>query len=127
MLQKEFLFDKFGGKVKFQIIWNAIGFLPPNGSARNIEILRREAGISKKLRSISELKTVDEVHQTRELKGIDQKLVFNQPEIDMIRDKIEKYPYWNPLADESPADVYDWLSTGKELLDDVSDKPSRVK
>ncbi len=122
-MMREFTLDNSNGKskglVRFQILWTAMGYVIQTGDAKNIEILRREREISKKLRAISMTENVVAgngipAHTDRILMSNDQKLILDQPEIDMIRKKIEVYPFWNPLAEDSPADVYDWLSTGTE-------------
>ena len=111
-LQREYIFDINKGPNRFKIIWLGFGYVAPNGIPRAIEIIRREGLIARKLRSISSLNNKEQI-----LNNGEQKLVFTQPEIDLIRQRIEAFPLWNPLSEESPADTYDWLNTGKEIED----------
>lgn len=121
MILKEFVLDREKGPLRFRVLWTSLGHVPPQGMSKPAEILRRENSISVKLRRISETKIVEAnieegTPQTKQrmLKIGDQKLTLEQPEIDLLRQKIETYPYWNPLAEESSIDVYDWLNSGKE-------------
>ncbi len=123
LLQREFYLDETKGPVRFRIIWNAIGYVPPQGNPRKIDMLNSEGVISRKLRTISEMSEMTgpdgtTKYQSRELKKGDQKLILEQAHIELIKKKIEEYPFWNPLAEDSPADVYYWLNTGSEAKDE---------
>jgi hypothetical protein len=109
---REFTLDQTLGPARFLVIWMSFGYVNPQGQQKPIDIQRREASIARKLRKISE-----PADNARSLKAGDQKLVLEQPEIELIRSRIEAFPFWNPLADPSPAEVYDWLGTGSEITE----------
>jgi hypothetical protein len=92
-------------------LWVAFGYIPASGKARNILIQRQEASIAREFRRISE---VEPETNHRKLRAGDQKLVLSHDEIELLKERIEAFPHWNPLADPSPADVYDWLDSGKD-------------
>ena len=124
-MQRELFFDNNGdgtgkGNIRFRTIWTAIGFIPPQGMSKPAEILRRESSIARKLKSVSLFKIVDDEQNVqsskqRVLKDGDQKLILEQSEIELIRQRIESFPFWNPLAEEPVSEVYDWLNSGKEI------------
>lgn len=99
------------GNTRFKTIWAAIGYVPPQGQSKRADILRRESTIVRKLKQLS----ITSNDNQRNLKEGDQKLILEQSEIEMIREKIEAFPFWNPLAEETAADIYDWLGSGKEV------------
>ena len=119
-MQRELTFDTTKGPVRFKQIWSAMAYVNPNtGESKNADILRRERDIGRKLRNMSETKEIhDEGFPTtskqRVMKEGEHKVIFEQSEIEHIRMKIEKYPAWNPMADDHVADLYDWLGTGIE-------------
>lgn len=119
--QRQLTLDTSRGSDRFKVLWIAFGFIPQAGMTRTAEVLRRESSIGRKLRQISETLEINEEGQPtrkdRNLKSGEQKLILEQTEIELLRQRIEAYPYWNPLAEESPADVYDWLSSGSEMSD----------
>lgn len=119
--QRQLTLDTSRGSNRFKILWIAFGFIPQTGMPRTAEVLRREAAIGRKLRNISETSEVSEdgmpTRKDRILKSGEHKLTLEQTEVELLRQRIEAYPWWNPLAEESPADVYDWLSSGSEIND----------
>lgn len=100
---REFVFDATNARY-FPVMWVAFGYLPQQGQSRKMDVQRREAGINRKLRSISE-----EVDNQRKLKEGQQTISLDRAEIELIQGRIEAFPFWNPLAEPSPVDVYDWL------------------
>lgn len=123
-MKRELIFDTSKAENRFKTIWAAMAFIPPQGMPRGAEVLRREANITRKLRSISETKSLPAEEnlperKERTLKEGEQKIILYQVEIDLIRTRIEAYPYWNPIAEEPVSDVYDWLNTGQEVEEKV--------
>lgn len=116
-LQRELFLDNNGngskGNVRFKTIWTALAYVQPQGMPKKADLLRKENCVARKLRAISQVSDENQ----RVLKDGDQKLTLEQHEIELIRERIEAFPFWNPVAEDPASEVYDWLNTGKEIDD----------
>lgn len=120
---RELTLDTTRGPRRHTILLAAFNYLPPEGR-RLDEAKRREegeladilAGIGRDLKKDG--KTVAVVLKDADDEGVlkkDMKVQLEQHHIELLRARIDEYPFWLPSASSAVADARAWLGTGAEV------------
>lgn len=104
---RDFTLTAETGKERIPILFTAFGHVPTQGRPRTIEQIEVEAEIKRALFAVS--KAVEGKDGVREYAGDEQHLLLTPGQIELLRQRIVDYPFWNPFQADLVADTYRWL------------------
>ena len=97
------------GVGRIVVLIAAFAYYPPSGRTRSIEQLEVEAEIKEQL--FGATREVPDKLGAREYKGGDQVLTLTLGQVEILRQRILEFPFWNPLQSDQVAETYRWLGT----------------